>query len=62
MQTLMMILLVLIAIQHLGFMYLEMFLWTKDKGRKVFGSPSVRVVATFSKKSHSLRWVNHERK
>ncbi len=37
MQTLMMILLVLIAIQHLGFMYLEMFLWTKDKGRKVFG-------------------------
>lgn len=26
-----------VALEHLLFMYLEMFLWTKDKGRKVFG-------------------------
>ncbi len=29
-------LLVLIALQHLGFLYLEMFLWTKPFGLKVF--------------------------
>ena len=37
MQTFIMVLISLIAIKHLGFMYLEMFLWTKDKGRKAFG-------------------------
>ena len=26
-----------IALQHFGFLYLEMFLWTKKAGRKVFG-------------------------
>lgn len=26
-----------VALEHLGFLYLEMFLWTKKAGRKVFG-------------------------
>lgn len=26
-----------IALQHVGFLYLEMFLWTKKAGRKIFG-------------------------
>jgi len=30
-------LLIFIALQHISFCYLEMFLWTKDVGRKVFG-------------------------
>ena len=36
MQTLITVLVVLIALQHLGFLYLEMFVWTKKLGRKVF--------------------------
>ena len=28
----------MIALQHLGFMYLEMFLWTKPFGMKLFGN------------------------
>jgi len=31
-------LVIFIALQHIGFCYLEMFLWTKDIGRKVFGN------------------------
>ena len=31
-------LVLLIALQHLGFLYLEMFLWTKPLGRKIFGN------------------------
>jgi len=27
-----------IAIEHMGFLYLEMFLWTKASGRKIFGN------------------------
>ena len=26
-----------IAIEHVGFLYLEMFLWSKKAGRKIFG-------------------------
>ena len=36
MTTLVLILVTLIAIEHLGFLVLEMFLWTKSLGRKVF--------------------------
>lgn len=36
MQTLTMILVIFIAIEHLGFLYLEMFLWSKPAGLKIF--------------------------
>jgi putative membrane protein len=36
MQTIITVLVILIALEHLGFLYLEMFLWTKKAGRKVF--------------------------
>jgi putative membrane protein len=36
MQTIITVLVILIALEHLGFLYLEMFLWTKKSGRKVF--------------------------
>lgn len=26
-----------VAIEHFGFLYLEMFLWSKNSGRKIFG-------------------------
>ncbi len=32
------ILVIFIALEHLGFLYLEMFLWTKQSGRKIFGN------------------------
>ena len=32
------ILILFIAFEHFGFLYLEMFLWTKKQGRKVFGN------------------------
>jgi putative membrane protein len=28
----------IVALQHLGFMYLESVLWTKPQGRKIFGT------------------------
>ena len=31
-------LIILIALEHLGFLYLEMFLWTKSPGRKIESS------------------------
>ena len=31
-------LILFVAIEHLGFLYLEMFMWTKNLGRKVFGT------------------------
>ena len=31
-------LVLLVALEHLYFLYLEMFLWTKPKGLKVFGN------------------------
>lgn len=31
------ILILFVALEHLGFLYLEMFLWTKQSGRKIFG-------------------------
>lgn len=43
------ILAVLVAVLHLGFLYLEMFLWTKPAGLKVF-----RNDAAFAEKSKVL--------
>jgi putative membrane protein len=40
MQTLSIILIVFVAIEHLYFLVLEMFLWTKPKGIKTFGLKS----------------------
>ena len=31
-------LILFVALEHFGFLYLEMFLWTKKQGRKVFGN------------------------
>ena len=38
-----------VAFLHLGFLYLEMFLWTTPKGQKIF-----KIDAEFSKKSAAL--------
>lgn len=35
--TIAVVLVIIVAIQHIAFLYLEMFLWTKPKGRKIFG-------------------------
>ena len=35
-------LVVLVALEHLYFLYLEMFLWTKPKGLKTFGNTAER--------------------
>lgn len=38
MKTAAMVLVVLVALEHLYFLYLEMFLWTTPKGLKIFGN------------------------
>ena len=38
MKTIISILVLVIALEHLGFLYLEMFLWTKTSGQKIFGN------------------------
>lgn len=40
MKQIVFILIILVAIEHLYFMYLEMFLWTSKKGIKAFGLKS----------------------
>ena len=40
------ILILFVAFEHLAFLYLEMFLWTKDVGRKVFGTSKDEAEAT----------------
>lgn len=49
MEALIQCLLAFIALQHFGFLVLEMFLWDKQPGMKVF-----RLDADFAKKSKSL--------
>lgn len=39
-------LVLLVAMEHLYFLYLEMFLWTKPKGLKVFGNTAERAEAS----------------
>lgn len=38
MELLINLLVLFVAIEHMGFLYLEMFLWTKASGRKIFGN------------------------
>lgn len=40
MKTIQIILIIVVALEHLYFMYLEMFLWTTGKGIKAFGLKS----------------------
>lgn len=40
MKTLQIILIALVAIEHVYILYIEMFLWTKPKGMKTFGLKS----------------------
>ena len=39
-------LILFIAFEHAAFLYLEMFMWTKDLGRKVFGTTKEEAEAT----------------
>lgn len=43
------VLIAFVALQHLGFLVLEMFLWTKPAGRRVFG-----LKADFAEQSKAL--------
>jgi putative membrane protein len=43
------VLIAFVALQHLGFLVLEMFLWTKPVGRRVFG-----LKADFAEQSKAL--------
>ena len=42
------ILVAVVALLHLGFLVLEMFLWTKPVGRRVFGLPADFMAASAS--------------
>jgi len=46
MQTLLVVFVSLVALEHLYFLYLEMFLWTKDKGLKTFGNTPEQAAMT----------------
>ena len=39
-------LVLLVALEHMYFLYLEMFLWTKPKGLKTFGNPPEKAAAS----------------
>ena len=40
------ILILLVAFEHFAFLYLEMFMWTKDVGRKFFGTTKAEAEST----------------
>ena len=40
------ILVLLVALEHMLFLYLEMFLWTSPKGRRIFGNSPERAEAS----------------
>ncbi|OHC63410.1 MAG: hypothetical protein A2040_10010 [Rhodocyclales bacterium GWA2_65_19] len=40
------VLVLLVALEHAYFLYLEMFLWTKPKGLKIFGNTAERAAAS----------------
>ncbi|MDO8788121.1 MAG: DUF1304 domain-containing protein [Sulfuritalea sp.] len=46
MKMLAMALVLLVALEHVYFLYLEMFLWTKPKGLKTFGNTAERAEAS----------------
>ena len=41
-----MVLVLLVALEHVYFLYLEMFLWTKPKGLKIFGNTAEHAAAS----------------
>ncbi|MCX7163033.1 MAG: DUF1304 domain-containing protein [Rhodocyclales bacterium] len=41
-----MVVVLLVALEHLYFLYLEMFLWTRPKGLKTFGNTAERAEAS----------------
>ncbi|PRC95023.1 DUF1304 domain-containing protein [Solimicrobium silvestre] len=49
MKTAIMLMVALVALEHVYFLVLEMFLWTKPKGRKIFG-----LTEQFAKDSQGL--------
>lgn len=40
------VLVVLVALEHFYFLYLEMFVWTKPKGLKIFGNTAEKAEAS----------------
>jgi putative membrane protein len=40
------VLVLLVALEHLYFLYLEMFLWTKPKGLRIFGNTAEKAEAS----------------
>lgn len=46
MKMLAMALVLLVALEHVYFLYLEMFLWTRPKGLKIFGNTAERAEAS----------------
>jgi len=46
MEIIITILVLFVALEHLGFLYLEMFLWTKPTGRKIFGNSEEKAIST----------------
>jgi len=46
MKTLGLALVLLVALEHLYFLYLEMFLWTRPKGLRIFGNTPERAEAS----------------
>ena len=46
MKLLGMVLVLLVALEHLYFLYLEMFLWTTPKGLKIFGNTAEKAAAS----------------
>lgn len=46
MKTLAVALVLIVALEHLYFLYLEMFLWTRPKGLRIFGNSAERAEAS----------------
>ena len=46
MKTLGIALVLLVALEHLYFLYLEMFLWTRPKGLRIFGNTAEKAEAS----------------
>lgn len=46
MKILAVVLVSLVALEHVYFLYLEMFVWTKPKGLKIFGNTAERAEAS----------------
>jgi len=46
MKMLAVVLVLLVALEHVYFLYLEMFLWTRPKGLKIFGNTAERAEAS----------------